>query len=199
MSERGGQEYRLIQAVMEQSVAKQWSEARREWGVGHYTLEEDETCVCGKRHIQHCYCIVNRITRTSLYPIGSECIKRFSDERLEGEMKALGLKFKILKDEGGKHHGKTFGHIYDTDQAYFVHVMGESRRVYGKLRQYYWARKDAERLLAPEAPRPPPAPAPAPAQVPTPAPARKVRSESIRWAWDYIDAAERKWRRLGKN
>ena len=49
-----------------------------EWGPSRCLKVEDETCVCGQKHICIAYTIQNTVNGETLYPIGSKCIERFA-------------------------------------------------------------------------------------------------------------------------
>lgn len=132
------QEYRLVQEVLENSEASSWQEAREEWCVSNYFEEEDETCICGKRHIRHCYRICNKKNNNTLYPIGSECVKRFQSDRMEREMKIWKQKTKIFRNVDGKHHGRTYEYICERDPWYVEFLEKRARRAeYVDLVRYY--------------------------------------------------------------
>ena len=73
------------------SFADNWEDARLEWDVAAFTTMDDETCVCGKRHIVRCYTIRNIINKHMLYPIGSECIRKFERSEMDNQARALAL------------------------------------------------------------------------------------------------------------
>lgn len=135
------QAYRLVQEVLENSEASHWQEAKEEWTVSNYFEEDDQTCVCGKRHIRHCYRICNERNQKTLYPIGSECVKRFANDKMEREMKIWKQKTKIFKNVGGKHNGRTYGYICDHDPGYVEFLEKKARRAeYVDLVRFYRTR-----------------------------------------------------------
>lgn len=69
----------MIEAIIHNSVADKFEEAALEWDVMNCTMG-DGTCVCGQKHLQYLFTIKNRHTGKTLYPIGSECIKKFNNE-----------------------------------------------------------------------------------------------------------------------
>lgn len=86
--------YDLFDVVLSNSSAKEFSVARNEWWVSGCVDSGDnpetwERCICGKDGIRYCYEIKNRITGAVLYPIGSECIKKFDSEDMNLAMKRL--------------------------------------------------------------------------------------------------------------
>lgn len=83
--------YKLFKAVIDASVADDFKEATDEWKVLGYEELEDETCVCGKLHIVRCYRIKNRCTDIELWPIGSECIKKFEQPDMDKDAHDLQL------------------------------------------------------------------------------------------------------------
>lgn len=83
--------YKLIDEVMNCSKADDWQNAKTEWQIVNYTdvelTEDDEhTCVCGKEGLKHLYTIQNTITKKTLFPIGSVCIKKFENEGLNSQL-----------------------------------------------------------------------------------------------------------------
>lgn len=83
--------YKLIDEVMNCSKADDWQNAKTEWQIVNYTeveLTEDDghTCVCGKEGLKHLYTIQNTITKKTLFPIGSVCIKKFENEGLNSQL-----------------------------------------------------------------------------------------------------------------
>ena len=68
---------RLIKTVIELSHGNDWDTAVVEWEI--IDCEEDstlsESCICGKEHLFYLFTIKNIITGSTLFPIGSSCIK----------------------------------------------------------------------------------------------------------------------------
>lgn len=88
----------LLKAVIENSQSKSWHSAAREWTIEG--VEEDEeassVCICGKTGLRYLFTIHNFITGNTLFPIGSECIKKFEREDLyENAIISIDL-FKLL-------------------------------------------------------------------------------------------------------
>jgi hypothetical protein len=69
----------LVRAVIDASASKEWDSAVLEWDVTE--LEEDLTasgeCVCGQTELVKLFTIRNKRNGAELYPIGSECVKKF--------------------------------------------------------------------------------------------------------------------------
>ncbi|MGF6376541.1 hypothetical protein M2140_001618 [Clostridiales Family XIII bacterium PM5-7] len=88
----------LIQTVIDNSDAHDWSSAVQEWSV--YDVEEDEelveSCVCGKENLRYLFTIKNDINGNILYPIGSSCIKKFERKELNEEVDVKIQLFKLL-------------------------------------------------------------------------------------------------------
>lgn len=80
---------RLQQIVLDNSFAKEYTEATTEWVTTYYD-KGNATCLCGKCGLKHRYEITNVKTGKKLYPIGSECIEKFNNEKMTKE--ALTLK-----------------------------------------------------------------------------------------------------------
>jgi hypothetical protein len=115
---------------------------------------EDELClgqcVCGKKGIRYQFRVFNNITGKTLYPIGSECVKRIDNEQLlemfkdiERELKLKEkAKKKIEKMDNeiltnGKYEGKTFKYVVDnhTDYCNFIYNNVYSNK-YKKFKEY---------------------------------------------------------------
>ena len=86
-------EYGLINEIMENSESDLWNTARLEWAVLY--MEEDETlsesCVCGYEGLRYLYTIQNVKTGRTLFPIGSECIKKFESTTMNEQVKQWGV------------------------------------------------------------------------------------------------------------
>lgn len=86
--------YDLFDVVLSNSSSKVFDVARNEWCVSRCVdcgdnPDEFEQCVCGKDGIRYCYEIKNNITGAILFPLGSECIKKFEREDMNLHMKRL--------------------------------------------------------------------------------------------------------------
>lgn len=105
-TDRGEIDFRnLLDALREHSVIQEeerWQEMLEEWKyLQHYA--EDDTCLCGKKHILYCHEVVHRDTGKVMGPIGSSCIDRF-DEDFQTAAKAAekAEKAKIKHEEDGQ-------------------------------------------------------------------------------------------------
>ncbi|MGN0240143.1 MAG: hypothetical protein ACI4CS_00500 [Candidatus Weimeria sp.] len=78
---------RLMEKVLQHSVSNTWDKASKEWFVTDMFVDEsgESTCICGHKHLKDVYIICNSFTAEELYPIGSECIKRFNNEAMNDE------------------------------------------------------------------------------------------------------------------
>ncbi|NLC31835.1 MAG: hypothetical protein GX781_00860 [Clostridiales bacterium] len=89
----------LLARVMRLSQAHTWQEAVKEWHIDNLT--EDETlqtsCVCGKENLRYLYTIENNMTGNRLYPIGSECIKKFGREDLSEDLAVKSQLLRLLR------------------------------------------------------------------------------------------------------
>lgn len=88
--------YDLFDIVVSNSSSNVFAEARNEWYVSSCVdcgdnPEHFEQCVCGKDGIRYCYEIQNKKTGAILYPLGSECIKKFDSKDMNYDMKRLTL------------------------------------------------------------------------------------------------------------
>jgi len=89
---------KLLKAVIEKSESKKWEIAVLEWIIAD--VEEDEnlesSCVCGKEHLRYLYTIQNDKTGEYLFPIGSQCIKKFGRSDLDEYTTITESMFKLL-------------------------------------------------------------------------------------------------------
>ena len=77
-------DWRLIQAVLENSISEDWDGAIDEWDqIGWDYVQSDGTCACGKQHISELNFVRNRFTGIELI-IGSECINKFFNYQIQG-------------------------------------------------------------------------------------------------------------------
>jgi len=74
----------LIQAVLDNSVARYWNEAVYEWEITDCVEDDynESSCICGKENIKYLFTITNIKNGNELYPIGSTCIKKFNRDDL---------------------------------------------------------------------------------------------------------------------
>lgn len=130
--------YKLIEQILENSEADTFETAKYEWAISDYEVNENEQCICGKTHIKYCYTIRNKINSNILFPVGSECIKKFERYDLSQSMKVFANKYTIFKNSGKKYDGKTFGYICENDPQYvqFLKENGKKKE-YLKLVQFY--------------------------------------------------------------
>ncbi|MCL1951927.1 MAG: hypothetical protein FWF60_03785 [Oscillospiraceae bacterium] len=88
----------LVNAVVGNSEAKDWQSAVTEWHI--VDVEEDltlsESCICGHPNLRYLFTIQNTINGRFLFPIGSECIKKFERPELNEEAKVMEQLFKLL-------------------------------------------------------------------------------------------------------
>jgi hypothetical protein len=98
LSESSSYYNRLIETVIELSVAKDWKSAVEEWSI-HDFAEDDtliESCICGKENLRYLFTIRNDLNGKTLFPIGSSCIKKFERNDLDEEVKIKEQLFKLL-------------------------------------------------------------------------------------------------------
>ena len=92
---------RLIKTVIELSHGNDWDTAVVEWEI--IDCEEDstlsESCICGKEHLFYLFTIKNIITGSTLFPIGSSCIKKFGRDDLNDEASVRDNQFISLSPE----------------------------------------------------------------------------------------------------
>jgi hypothetical protein len=127
--------------VIELSNSDIFNEAKFEWDiVGNDIADEDtnETCVCGHKHLKYLFEIRNRYTNQSLYPIGSECIKKFESANLDNQMKLAKYGEIVFKNKGKKHDGRTYDEICKSDENYILFLKENAMKSkYLKLVSYY--------------------------------------------------------------
>lgn len=132
--------YKLIEVILANSESENFQDAKHEWAIKDYNLSENEQCICGKLHIKQCYTIINSNNNKKLYPVGSECIKKFERDDLLNSMKIFGNKNTIFKNSKGMHDGKTYGFICENHPSYIDFLENRStttKRCYLKLIEYY--------------------------------------------------------------
>lgn len=90
---------KLLARVITASEGNDWSAAVTEWVVSD--SEEDVTattsCICGKEHIRYLFEITNQINGHQLFPIGSQCIKRFHQTGLTQSTTLFESLFKLRR------------------------------------------------------------------------------------------------------
>lgn len=74
----------LIETVIDSSVSNTWDSAVLEWEIDDVIEDEenDSSCVCGKENIRYLFTIRNIENGSTLFPIGSSCIKKFNRDDL---------------------------------------------------------------------------------------------------------------------
>lgn len=95
-----GRKFQLIDVVIENSESSDWDNAVLEWEItdwGEADNSEDYSCICGKENIIQLFEISNIKNGNVLYPIGSQCIKKFGREELADEVSAIDKMFKLQK------------------------------------------------------------------------------------------------------
>jgi len=88
----------LEKAILEKSVSKEWSTAVQEWEPIDIQEDIDKnfSCVCGKTNLRFLYTIINTSTKGKLFPIGSECIKKFERSDLNEYISIKEQLFELL-------------------------------------------------------------------------------------------------------
>lgn len=69
----------FIKEIISKSESKKWREARDEWVISDVWEADDLSghCICGKEDCRYQFEIYNTINGNELFPLGSECIKKF--------------------------------------------------------------------------------------------------------------------------
>lgn len=89
----------LISAVIENSTNRSsWQTAVTEWQITDCIEDEScsSQCVCGKEEIKYLFEITNETNGNILFPIGSECIKKFKRVDLNEAVSIQESMFKLL-------------------------------------------------------------------------------------------------------
>jgi hypothetical protein len=93
-------------AVLENSESTDWCACIEEWSVVYCEEDEDaeSTCVCGNEGLRYLYTVRNVLNGKELFPIGSECIKRFGNSEMEDEARCWAQAYRLvnLATEYGK-------------------------------------------------------------------------------------------------
>lgn len=74
--------YHLPSAIVAQSIAKNWDEAREEWYLSHIEFADDGdeyNCLCGHRHIKE-LCYIHNKYNDNTALVGNCCVKKFMRE-----------------------------------------------------------------------------------------------------------------------
>ncbi|MGX7140000.1 hypothetical protein ACWOBX_00775 [Facklamia languida] len=92
--------FQLINKVINASEAEVWLSAVEEWEIIDCELdyEQDSQCICGKERIKYLYTIKNIYNNNLLYPIGSNCIKKFERMDLKDITNIYEQKYKLLNE-----------------------------------------------------------------------------------------------------
>ena len=100
------EKYNLFDIVVSKSNSDIWKDAVSEWDIVVY--EEDEkcasSCICGHSPIKYLYTIKNRDNGNIIFPIGSECIKKFNRDDLKEKIDIIESMFELFKAINNKKH-----------------------------------------------------------------------------------------------
>lgn len=134
-------EYQLIQIIIENSEAKNFQQAKQEWRVIHCDENGYDTCVCGKKGIVNLFTIKNNLNNKILFPVGSECVKKFKENNIDGDVNTFLLANKEFKFGKYKESGLTYSDIYKKDKSYLQFLKQNQfnlkKKTYHKLIRYY--------------------------------------------------------------
>lgn len=91
--------YNLFDIVVSKSNSDIWEDAVSEWDIIAYEEDEDcdSSCVCGHSPIKYLYTIQNRDNDNIIFPIGSECIKKFNRDDLKEKIDIIESMFELFK------------------------------------------------------------------------------------------------------
>lgn len=130
----------LMTQVLNNSESKDFKIACNEWVTTDIITTEESTgvCVCNHRGLCIRYELTNIYNNNVLFPIGSNCIKKFKNKDLTNDINLLKDSNKIFKNEGKKHHNLSFNYICKNDPKYveFLKHNGH-KRIYIDLCNYY--------------------------------------------------------------
>jgi hypothetical protein len=114
------------------------NDAIDEWNiVNYYITEEPTNCLCGKEQIIFISEIRNLLNGNTLQPIGSRCMKRFGNDRLENQLSLISKGNHIFKNKGKRYDGQTYCEICkDHKYIEYIRIHGTKKR-YEKLVEYY--------------------------------------------------------------
>lgn len=94
----------LKNAIISNSVSKNWQDAVLEWVL--IDTEEDvhnkSQCICGKENIKYLHRIKNIHNGIELFPVGSSCIKKFDRDDLNELIAVKEKLFKLYHAVGNK-------------------------------------------------------------------------------------------------
>ena len=131
----------LAKKVVECSQSDVFDEARYEWDItqtGTAEVGEEETCVCGQTHLIYVFEITNRKTAKILYPIGSECIKKFGCDDLDYQLKVAKYGSKVFVNKGKRYDGLTYNEICEKHKDYILFLKQHAFKAkYKKLIEYF--------------------------------------------------------------
>lgn len=82
-------EARLQHHVIGKSTSRNWDIARKEWDVVGYEEADRSICTCGKTGLKHCFRLKNRYNGNIIFPIGSDCVMKFGDDRMDEKVDAI--------------------------------------------------------------------------------------------------------------
>lgn len=90
--------HNLIKEILDNSIASDWENAVIEWDIDDVEEDENQTesCVCGKENLRYLFTIRNRFNNAILFPIGSQCIKKFERDDLTSVVDINEQLFKLL-------------------------------------------------------------------------------------------------------
>ena len=89
---------KLANEVFAKSESKSWRSCVVEWEIAYCDEDEEANgmCVCGQEGLRYMYAIRNCLNGNEIYPIGSECIKKFEDTELNDEAKCWAQAYKLV-------------------------------------------------------------------------------------------------------
>ena len=78
----------FVNFIIDESDSKDWNNTVHEWNIVTYDIDSSlsSECICGKTGIKHLFGIKNILNSNYIFPIGSECIKKFGREDLDIEI-----------------------------------------------------------------------------------------------------------------
>ncbi len=89
----------VINSILSHSRSKDWDEATNEWDLFDFyeDLNMASSCACcGQKGLRYLFEVKNKKTNEILFPVGSQCIKKFGREDLNERVSKIERNLKLL-------------------------------------------------------------------------------------------------------
>ena len=112
----------LVDEILKKSNANTFEKAIEEWYVSGVSIDEarESSCVCGQDKLCYLYEITNRINGENLFPIGSSCITKFGNSRLNEEIDFYNC---IVRINNAINNNTTIIRINNMDNNFFLNFI----------------------------------------------------------------------------